>query len=377
MKNIIYKNKTIKHIVALVLIVLTAFSMSMNVNAVENDTYMVRNISISGGTFTSDFKGGNFIYSVYFSSFKENLNVTVELNDERFEYSINGEKLLERDTDNVVVIKVTDPKGEYPDEKYTLNIFFETLGLTYLDVENGIFSPQFDKFHTTYYVILENNIDTFEKAGANWKPANDDAVVEVTCLGELNSDGTLPEGKSTDYRLAVNETDGTAKNYRLKLYRKSASTSAINENALLSSIKINGGAVTMPTFKQEQSFYDVIVPQSIRELDIQAYPVDRSNVAEVVGNTVMKEDESVYVTIVVTSEKYDVSSYYTLRCRYDNAMFTEKHTDLKLISFCMVALTLGVIIGAAVMLLINKKKNKGTFDYNYYNANEGDEQTVE
>lgn len=377
MKSIIYKNKTIKHIVALVLIVLTAFSMSVNVNAVENDTYMVRNISISGGTFTSDFKGGNFIYSVYFSSFKENLDVTVELNDERFEYSINGEKLLERDTDNVVVIKVTDPKGEYPDEKYTLNIFFETLGLTYLDVENGIFSPQFDKFHTTYYVILENNIDTFEKAGANWRSANDDAVVEVTCLGELNEDGTLPEGKSTTYKLSVNEVDGSAKNYWLKLYRKSASTSAINENALLSSIKINGGAVTMPTFKQEQSFYDVIVPTSIKKLDIQAYPVDRSNVAKIIGNTVMRDDEPVYITIVVTSDKYDTSSYYTLRCQYDSVMFTEKHTDMKLISYCAVALVLGLAIGVAVMLLINKKKNKKAFDYNYYGVNERDGQTVE
>lgn len=353
------------------------FLMSVNVNAAEGDAYMVSNITISGGTFTSDFKGGNYVYSVYFSSFKENLNVSVELNDERFEYSINGDKLLERDKDNVVVIKVTDPKGEYPDEKYTLNIFFETLGLTYLDVENGIFSPQFDKFHTTYYVILENNIDTFDKAGVNWRPANDDALVEVTCLGELNEDGTLPEGKSTTYKLCVNEVDGSAKNYWLKLYRKSASTSALNENALLSSIKINGGAVAVPSFKQEQSFYDVIVPTSIKELDIQAYPVDRSNVAKVVGNTVMRDDEPVYITIVVTSDKYDTSSYYTLRCQYDSAMFTEKHTDMKLISYCAVALVLGVIIGAVIMLLINKKKNKSTFDYNYYIANERDEHTVE
>lgn len=361
----------LKYILLFTIILITAFSFATNVYANENTTpstteavtSMVKNITVKGGTFTTAFKAGNDTYSVYLKTFKENLDVSVELNNSRFEYTVN-DNLLNRYEDNVVVVDVTDPNGEYSDEKYTLNIFFDTEGLTYLDVENGIFSPQFDKFHTTYYVILENNIDTFEKAGVNWKTANKDAVVEVECLGELNEDGTLPDGERTDYRLKVREADGTNKNYRLKLYRKTSMTSAIDENALLSSIKINGGAVEMPTFRQKQSFYDVIVPKSVDKLDIQAYPVDRSNITEVIGNTVMAENQPIYITIKVTSDKYGTCSYYTLRCQYDTMMYTESHTDLQVIAYVSFALFTGAIIGCCITLILKRKKLRNNSERN-------------
>ena len=356
----------LKYILSFVMIFIIAFSFAITAYATETSTQptteavtsMVKNITVKGGTFTTAFKAGNYTYSVYFKTFQENLDVSVELNNSRFEHTVNGNKLLDRYEDNVIVIDVTDPNGEYSDEKYTLNIFFDTEGLTYLDVENGIFAPQFDKFHTTYYVILENNIDTFENAGVNWKTANKDAVVEVECLGELNEDGTLPEGKRTDYRLNIREADGTSKNYRLKLYRKTSMTSAIDESALLSNIKINGGAVEMPTFRQKQSFYDVIVPKSVDKLDVQAYPVDRSNIAEVIGNTVMEENRPIYITIKVTSNKYGTSSYYTLRCQYDTMMYTEKHTDLQMIAYASFALFVGAIIGYGITLIFKRKKRR-------------------
>lgn len=369
--------KLIKNTLSFAFAFILAFSFAISAYAVESSTQgttqyiksMVKNITVEGGTFTTDFKAGNYTYSVYLKEFQENLNITVELNNQRFEYEMNGEKRLVRESDNVAVIKVTDPNGEYSDEKYTLNIFFDTVGLTYLDVENGIFSPQFDKFHSTYYAILENKIDSFEAAGVNWKTANKDAVVEVECLGVLNEDGTLPEGERTDYKLKVCETDGTSKDYKLRLYRKSSTVSAIDENALLASIKINGGAIEMPAFRQQQSFYDVIVPASIDKLDVQAYPADRSNVAQVIGNTVMKADEPVYITIVVTSEKYGTSSYYTLRCQYETAMFTEKHTDLQLLAYVSVALFSGFIIGLAAALLIRnikRRKQKSVKNYKHF-----------
>lgn len=333
----------------------------------ETIMIMVSNITVKGGTFTTDFKPGNCIYSVYLKSFKENINVSVELNDSRFEYTINGNTMLDRNEDNVVIINVTDPNGEYNDEKYTLNIFFDTIGLTYLDVENGIFSPQFDKFHTTYYAILENSIDTFEAAGVNWTTVNKDAVVEIACEDELNEDGTLPEGERTDYRLKVCEADGTSRTYILKLYRKSSIISSVDENALLASIKINGGAVEVPSFKQKQSFYDIIVPSSVTELDIQAYPVDRSNIAQIIGNTIMKENEPVYITIVVASDKYDTSSYYTLRCQYDTVMYTEKYTALELTANVAIAAFAGIIIGIALAFLfrhrVHKKKTEILVSY--------------
>lgn len=349
------------------------FIFSFTVIAVDEDSTtessseeimsMVKGITVNGGMFTTDFKPGNYIYSVYLKNFQENLSVKVELNDSRFEYVVKGYQYINRYEDNVVIINVTDPNGEYNDESYTLNIFFDTIGLTYLDVENGIFSPQFDKFHTTYYVIIENNIDSYEAAGVNWKTANKDAVVEVECLDELNEDGTLPEGERTDYRLTVCEADGTSKKYTLRLYRKSSIVSALDESALLSSIKINGGAVEMPTFRQKQSFYDVVVPKSIDKLDIQAYPVDRSNIAEVIGSTIMKENEPIYITIKVTSNKYGTSSYYTLRCQYNTMIYTKNHTDLQMIAYVSSALFIGLIIGCCITLVLKKRKKSGRNEF--------------
>ena len=348
--------------------IIFVFVFSISVNATDEEIstesseetamVMVSNITVDGGTFTTNFKPGNYIYSVYLKSFKESINVSVELNDSRFEYTINGNRLLDRNEDNIVIINVTDPEGEYDDEKYTLNIFFDTIGLTYLDVENGIFSPQFDKFHSTYYVILENNIDTFEAAGVNWTTVNKDAVVEVTCEDELNEDGTLPEGERTDYKLKVCEADGTSRTYTLKFYRKASTISSIDENALLASIKINGGAVEMPTFWQKKSFYDITVPSSVTELDIQAYPVNRNNITEVIGSTIMKEDEPIYITIVVTSDKYGTSSYYTLRCQYDTAMYTQKYTTLELIAYVATGIFAGLIVGILLAFTFKHKKYK-------------------
>lgn len=365
--------KRLSYIFSVVLVILMVLSFSTNVFAEETKPQtesMVKSISLENGKLTTEFKPSNHNYSAYFDDFDEHIKVNVELNNSRFEYILSGNSYLDRYADNIIVVTVTDPNGEYEDEKYTFNVFFNTTGLTYLDVEKGIFSPQFDKFHTTYYVILENDIDTFDAAGVNWKTANDDAVVEVECITELNEDGTLPEGKRTDFRLKVIETDKSSKNYKLRLYRKASMISAIDENALLSSIKINDGTIEIPTFKQNKAFYDVTVPKSIDELKIQAYPEDRSNIAEVIGSTVMNETEPTYITIKVTSNKFGTSSYYTLRCQYDTMMHTQKHTDFQMYTYVAISIFIGFIIGAIATLLVNKK-NKHKCDYNYYNGKGG------
>ena len=361
MKKIrILNDLTIKKYIGILFVVMVIGVSLLSVHASAADEKeaisMVNNITVDGGTFTTNFKPGNYFYSIYFPEFQEDIYVKLDLNDDRFQYTVKGNKRLLREEDNVVIVIVTDPDGAYPDEKYTLNIFFDTQGLTYLDVENGIFSPQFDKFKSVYYGILENQIDTFEKAGVNWKTVNKDAIVEVECMGELNEDGTLPEGKRTQFKISVVEADGTSKDYRLLLYRKSALIPSLNENALLESLKINGGVVNMSSFKKMQAFYDVSVPRSATSVDIQAFPVDKSNIVEVIGSTAMRKDQPIYITIKVTSDSYDVSSYYILRCQYDTALYRENYTKLQLIFFTLTGLTGGIMIGCGVMLVARKCK---------------------
>lgn len=328
--------------------------------------YMVKNITVEGGTFTTEFKPQNTIYSVYFDNFVDTAKVSVELTNPRFEYKVKGQEWLLREEENVITIYATDPQGVYPDETYTLNILFDTVGLTYLDVENGIFSPQFDKFHIVYYAIVENNVDTYEKAAVNYRTVNANAKVKVECLDELNTDGTLKEGRRTEYKLTVIETDKTTKDYRLRIYRKSLINPTLDDNALLQNLVVNNGTAKLTqSFNPKRANYDVIVPASVENLDVQAHPQDKTNLVEVIGSTAMQQDRPTIITVKVSSDVYDTESYYTLRCQYNTVMHTDKHTDLQLYAYILCALIIGGLIGALISNII-KRKTTGRIEHIEY-----------
>jgi len=353
------EEKNVKRLLMIYVLVI-AFFCPENVWAMEvKEGSMVKNISVEDGVFLTEFSPEKVEYSVYFEEFYKNVEVDVELFDTRFQYEIEGNRLLEKNKKNNIVVDVTDPQGEYEDERYTLQIVFETVGFTHMGAEKGILSPQFDKLHTNYYIVLENEIDTFEKIGLVWYTANKDAAVEIECKDELNEDGTLKEGERTQYTITVKESNGASVYYQLFVYRKESMVSALNDDALLENIKINGGAVKMTAFDTDRAFFDVFVPKTINKLDVQAYPVDKSNYVEVIGSTIMKEDTPIYITIRVVNEIKEVESYYTLRCQYDTVSYTEKYTTLQVISYAICSLVVGCLVGfAGRTYVIHKEKDR-------------------
>ena len=234
----------------LVLSVLFSFLFIQAAAAEKNDTksYMVEKISVENGYFLNDFEPDVYYYDVIMSSFTYNLSVSVELTDSRFEYEVSGDDEItaSSDSENIVTVSVYDTLGRYETVEYYLSIYVGNdainsipwTGLSYLDVENGIFSPQFSRYRITYYAILENNIKSFDAADVNYRTINPDATVEIKCRDELNSDGTLKEGKRTEFELKVTESSGRTKTYYLNLYRKAHITSSLSDTAILSNIKI-------------------------------------------------------------------------------------------------------------------------------------------
>lgn len=340
----------------MILVCLCAPMFSLTTFAVGNQTHgnaMVTNITAKNGYFVNDFDSDVFYYDVYLESYSYDEFISVELTDSRFEYTITGQDTIANNSDgNLVTVSVYDPQGEYESVEYYLTVYvglnaqtaIAWKGLTYLDVENGIFSPQFNRYRTTYYAILENNIETFETASVNYRVMNPDATVEVECRSELNEDGTIPEGKRVQFAIKVTEADGTSKTYHLNLYRKAAVTAAVNDDAKLAKITINGGAVELNGFSSHQASYDVKVPHTITELNIQAYPQDRSQIVQVLGPTTMNTDGPVFVNILVTSSVIDACSVYTLRLEYDSFLHTERYTSFQLLThilltgaFCLCA----------------------------------------
>ncbi len=343
-------------ITARMLVLLTFFSMLFvqTAAAERNDdlSYMVEKISVENGYFLNDFNPNVYYYDVIMSSFTYNLSISVELTDSRFEYEISGadEITASSDSENIVTVSVYDTLGRYETVEYYLSIYVGNdaihsipwTGLSYLDVENGIFSPQFSRYRITYYAILENNVQSFDEAGVNYRTINPDATVEIACRDELNSDGTLREGKRTEFEMKVMEANGKSKTYYLNLYRKAHITSSISDTAVLSNIKINGGEVSVP-FSEHRAYYDLTVPKSVKNLDIQAYPADRSDMVQVIGAEAMNERQPVFVNILVTSPSEDTYSIYTLRLTYDN-IFAPRYSVIQT-AICILLFGFALFVG--------------------------------
>ncbi len=244
----------------------------------------------------------------------------------------------------------------------------ENQGLSWLAVHNGIFSPVFSENRSTYYAILENWIDTFEAANVELRPYDEDAQVQIVCLDALNEDGTLPEGKRTNYMIIVTEENGETVRYYLKLYRKAAYTAPIDENHQLAKIQINGGAVEVPAFSGIKAYYEVTVPSSVTELDIQAYPADRSKMAYVINAPRLMPDEPVCVSILVKSSSGDEDfSIYTLILKREGFAQSKAYTGLQLAAAALAAFSLGVCVPLAVLL----RRRKSTAEEAGQNENAG------
>ena len=367
-------------ITAQMLVILVLFSMLFIQTAVaeKDDTksYMVEKISVENGYFLNDFEPDVYYYDVIMSSFTYNLSISVELTDSRFEYEIGGDDEItaSSDSENIVTVSVYDTLGVYETVEYHLNIYVGNdainsipwMGLSYLDVENGIFSPQFSRYRITYYAILENNIKSFDEADVNYRTINPDATVEIKCRDELNSDGTLKEGKRTEFEFKVTESNGKRKTYYLNLYRKAHITSSISDTAILSNIKINGGEVDVG-FTHHKAYYDVTVPKSVKNLDIQAYPADRSDMVQVIGAESMNDNQPVFVNILVTSPSEDTYSIYTLRLAYDN-FFTPKFSAFQMIICILLFGSVLFVIGFFAAYILYKRKMHFKTDMLFENA---------
>lgn len=334
--------------------------------------YMVEDIYVEDAFFMDEFKPDVYYYEVYLASYSLNLIIEPRLTNERFEFIIEGDDTInaEGDSGNLVSVTVSDPLGEFDTVTYELYIYVglnaidnvKWTGLTYLDVDNGIFAPQFSRYRITYYAILENNIDSFDAASVTWQTINPDAVVEVTCRDELNPDGTLPEGTRTEYSLKVTEATGATKTYYLNLYRKAHITSPIKDTAVISTIRINGGAVPVTGISRHRYYYELSVPKSIKNLDIQAYPSDKSDMVQVFGPTAMAEDAPVLINLLVTSPSEDTFSIYTLRLEYDSFFYSERYTSFQLLMYLILAGILGLLAGFFmkdfILRIIRRVKNK-------------------
>ncbi len=370
----------------LMLMIVSGFLCSMpSISYAASQEYMVEDIYVEDGFFMDEFKPDVYYYEVYLASYSIDLTIAPRLTNERFEFIIEGDDTInaEGDSGNLVTVTVSDPIGEFEDVTYELYIYvgldsidnIKWTGLTYLDVDKGIFAPQFSRYRITYYAILENNIKTFEDACVTWQTINPDAVVEVNCRDELNPDGTIPEGERVEFSLKVTEATGTTKTYYLNLYRKAQITSPIKDTAVISSIRINGGAVPVTGISPHRYYYELSVPKKVKNLDIQAYPSDKSDMVQVFGPTAMDDDAPVLINLLVTSPSEDTFSIYTLRLQYDSFVYTKRYTSFQFMMYMILIAVLGTVGGFLLKGYLDRKKKTDNIEISV--TQEGTEKEIE
>ena len=107
----------------------------------------------------------------------------------------------------------------------------------------------------------------------------------------------------------------------------------------------------VPAFSGIKAYYEVTVPSSVTELDIQAYPADRSKMAYVVNAPKIMPDEPVCVSILVKSSSGDEDfSIYTLILKREGFAQRKAYTGLQLAAAALAAFSLGVCVPFAVLL---------------------------
>lgn len=290
-------------------------------------------------------------YDVYLNDGEFYLDVVTETADETCTVEITGADYIAPDSRTIVQVNVYDPNGNF--EQYQLYVYSGSAippehvktGLQFIDCTNGVIAPAYGKNVSSYYIVLENR---YTHADLNIRTFSDDSEIVL----EGNQD--LEAGKRTRLELEIKESTGESKSYNLYIYRKALYTAPVVYERILSNLEVNSGAVDIK-FSSNTYYYIANVPASVTTLDVQAIAQNRSNIVRVYGPMQMYKHQPTVIDIVVSSEKDDVISVYTLVLRYDSFFHLEKYTAFQL---TMALILAGLITAAAVAFIFHLLKSR-------------------
>lgn len=261
-----------------------------------------------------------------------------------------ADKKIYPGTEETVTVSVSDTKGNFA--TYTLKVYArsEKGGLEFLRCLNGTMSPQYRDSARNFYIILPNECT---EAELDIRTIDKNAHVSVT--GNEN----LPEGKRKRVVMTITDSNGTAYEYALFIYREAKVSSNINRSFLLSGIQINGGLVPID-FEQTKGYYRICVPDEHKKLTVKALAEERNNIVEISGTDTVADAEHNIMTITVSDPDDETlgKSIYVLDFFRSSYVTTPVFSAFQATVLISVSVFFTVAVLAAVYVLVIRKKKK-------------------
>lgn len=179
--------------------------------------------------------------------------------------------------------------------------------LSELSVAGEIFEQNFDP-NTTLY-----NLETRQaKLTINAVPEDDNASYEIIYPEEADQTGKLKQGKNIIIVRVTAQDKKTTKDYVLEVSKLS------NDNNYLESLEIDGYGIT-PEFNKNELQYNVLIPEEMNSININAVPEDLDAIVEGAGSVLISDDEqTVNIKVISSSGKERIYQINVLRGQSSN-----------------------------------------------------------
>lgn len=211
--------------------------------------------------------------------------------------------------------------------------------LSSLEVVDNILEPEFDKYTTEYYLIVDLSIEELEIYAY---PEDNNAVVSIYGNEEL------VEGEN-EVSIVVTAEDGTQRYYTIYVTKTDDAEMA---NAKLKTLEIRGYNLS-PSFMNIIFKYNLTVDENTKQLNIFAEPENENAVIAVEGNDNLVEGNNL-ITIIVTAEDGQTKREYKINTIVKSAN-VEIVEESKLPAIIAIIVCIVFII-ALFIYIISKKK---------------------
>ncbi|MBR1416538.1 MAG: cadherin-like beta sandwich domain-containing protein, partial [Bacilli bacterium] len=228
----------------------------LNVYRNEAISALLTDIEIENYKVLPNFDRYTFNYNVIVDYEVEQLSFkNIKMLDKQGTYTINGNENFSVGNNTVTIN--TSSRDNTKHETYTLNVIRQSYVnnfLSQLQISEGEFTPEFDKYTLTYDVYVGNDIENITLSAI---PEDENSV--VTGLGEI----PLITGKN---ELVIGVTNsGVRRNYTINVYKEDE-----NNNYLISLIaKVNNTTqILSPEFDSKTYEYAINVPASTDKINL-------------------------------------------------------------------------------------------------------------
>lgn len=331
-----------------IILVLLLFSFFLidKVNAYEvikvanvSSNNNLKSLSVSGTDL--EYKKGQTVYNVVYSSNSDTAKIYATLDDEKAKFvsGFGPRTVTLTYGDNEVLVKAQAEDGDI--KVYTINIFREDNRSDNIYLNNIVVNGEalnFDKEKLTYSFSVPYSVNKLDV-----RVSTVDSKAKVTITGHEN----LVVG---DNRVLISVTaeNGEFEDYVLNVYRSNSENIPLSSNTLLALLKVEGYDLKFDSYTVD---YKLTVKDD-NPLNIKALAEDEKSTVKIVGNDEIKNNSVIEIRVIAEDGSLEV---------YKINIVMEGMLKVNKILIVVIVISVIALISLLVIVLskVTKKKNQG------------------